>query len=315
VVTSAAPIITLDRVTKQFGEMKAIDAMSLEVPAGQIFGLIGPSGCGKTTLIRLLVGVLAPSEGDVRVFGQAPGRLTTRQRGQIGYTPQGFYLYPTLTVMENISFVAGLFGVPFWRRRERIKEILQFLELWDSRHRLGRDLSGGMQRRLALACALVHRPRLLLVDEPTAGLDPVLRQKIWEFLRALCTDGTSILVTTQYIDEATACDLVAVLSAGQLRALGTPAALRQRAMGGAAIDVEADEISRADQRAIRALPGVHATHWADEEGRLRVIVDDIATALPAIIQTLQERNVTVTSATPYEPTFDEVFMRIVGDHA
>jgi ABC-2 type transport system ATP-binding protein len=171
-----------------------------------------------------------------------------------------------------------------------------------------------MQRRLELACALVHRPSLLIVDEPTAGLDPVLRQRVWDYLRALCDEGTSILVTTQYIDEAANCDTVAVMRQGRVIAVDTPDALRRQAMGGAVIDLVAEDISRADQLALRALPGILAARWTGEEGGLRLIVDDLATATPAVIQELQSRGVTVVSANPYEPTFDEVFMKIVGAH-
>jgi ABC-2 type transport system ATP-binding protein len=308
----ATSVATLSNVTRRFGDVAAIDDVSLAVPGGQVFGLIGPSGCGKTTLIRLLLGVLAPTAGIVQIMGRAPEALTPAERARIGYTPQGFFLYPTLTVQENINFVAGLFGIPFWRRRRRIRELLEFLELWPARGRLARDLSGGMQRRLELACALVHRPSLLIVDEPTAGLDPVLRQRIWDYLRSLCDEGTSILVTTQYIDEATSCDTVAIMRKGQVIAVDTPDALRRQAMGGAVIDLVAENLSRADQVALRALPGIRSAVWTGEEGGLRLIVDDLATATPAVIQELQQRDVTVVSANPYEPTFDEVFMKIVG---
>ena len=314
-IKDAAPIATLSDVTKRFGDSVAIDDVNLAIPPGQIFGLIGPSGCGKTTLIRLLLGVLAPTEGIVQIMGLSPEHLSPAARVKIGYTPQGFVLYPTLTVWENLSFVAGLFGMPFWRRRRRMRELLEFLELWPARKRLARDLSGGMQRRLALACALVHRPIVLIVDEPTSGLDPVLRERIWDYLRNLCEQGTSILVTTQHIDEAALCDTVAVMRAGKVIAVGTPADLRQRAMGGAVIDLVAEDLSRADQLALRAMPGVSSVRWTGEEGGLRLIVDDVATATPAVIHTLQDRGVIVASATPYEPTFDEVFMKIVSDDA
>ena len=155
-MTTATPIVELSDVTKKFDDATVVDHLSMSVPSGQIFGLIGPSGCGKTTTIRLLVGVLAPTEGTVRVLGVEPSGFTTRHREQIGYTPQGFFLYPTLTVKENVSFVAGLFGMGWLKRRRRIKEVLQFLELWDERKRLARDISGGMQRRLELLLKLMY---------------------------------------------------------------------------------------------------------------------------------------------------------------
>lgn len=316
-VSPAAPIIELVNVTKSFGEnngTKAVDDVTLTVGGGQIFGLIGPSGCGKTTVIRLLLGIFSPTSGSLQVMGVEPQALTTRHRERIGYTPQGFYLYPTLTVFENTRFVAGLFGLNFIRQRRRSREVLQFLELWEARNRLARDLSGGMQRRLALACALLHEPTLLFVDEPTSGLDPMLRQKIWDELRELCNRGTSIFVTTQHIDEAAYCDNVAVLRAGKLLAVGAPATLRQQAMGGEIIDLEAEALGREDLQALRTLPGVHFVRWTEGDV-LRLVVDDAATMTPTIVAALQERGVNVISVNPYEATFDEVFMRIVASHA
>src|SRR5581483_1012514 len=153
---AAQPVVELDRVSKLFGETAAVAGLSMAIAGDQIFGLIGPSGCGKTTTIRLMLGVLAPTSGTVTVLGVNPTRFPTAIRERIGYEPQGFLLYPTLTVQENVRFIAGLFGLPWARRRKRIKDVLQFLELWDARKRLARDLSGGMKRRLALAGALVH---------------------------------------------------------------------------------------------------------------------------------------------------------------
>jgi ABC-2 type transport system ATP-binding protein len=312
---AAGPVATLSHVTKRFNGKTALDDVSLSIPGGQVVGLIGPSGCGKTTLIRLLLGILAPTKGTVLLMGREPAKLTPRERTLIGYAPQSLVLYPTLTVSENVNFVAGLYGLPFWRRRRRIHELLDFLGLWDKRRQLTRSLSGGEQRRLELACALIHRPPTVIVDEPTAGLDPVLRQRIWDYLRTLRESGTSIFVTTQNIDEATACDTVAVMRQGRVAAVDTPDELRRRAMGGAVIDLVAGNLSRADQVALQALPGVHAVRWTGEDGGLRLIVDDLSVATPLVIQTLQDRGVTVTSANPYEPSFDEVFMKIVGAHA
>jgi ABC-2 type transport system ATP-binding protein len=306
-----APIIELEDVVKRFDDTAVLDGMSLTVAPGQIHGLIGPSGCGKTTTVRLLIGVLAPTSGAVRVFGMEPRRFGTRQREQIGYTPQGFFLYPTLTVAENARFVAGLYGLGWLRRRRRVREVLTFLELWDARNRLARDISGGMQRRLELACALLHNPSLLIVDEPTAGLDPVLRAKIWDHLRALRDQGRSILITTQYIDEAVYCDTVAILNRGKVAAVGTPDELRRRAIG-EALEVEADRFTRDDIAALWQLPEVQSVERGGPRD-LRLLVDDTARATPAVTETLLSLGTHVTSVRPYVPTFDEVFMKIVAD--
>jgi ABC-2 type transport system ATP-binding protein len=202
----------------------------------------------------------------------------------------------------------------YFHRTRRVREVLQFLDLWEARNRLARDLSGGMQRRLALACALLHEPTVLFVDEPTAGLDPMLRQKIWDELRELCRLGASIFVTTQYIDETVYCDTVAVLSEGRLLAVGAPGELRQRAMGGEIIDLQIGSFSRDDLRELRELPGVRALRLVADDS-IRLVVVEAATRTPNVIAFLQERGVAVESATPYEASFDVVFMKIVADHA
>jgi len=304
----------LTNVTKSFGDLNAVDDMSLRVPHGQILGLIGPSGSGKTTAVRLLVGSLVPTTGVVRVLDADPIHLSPRQRARIGYTPQRSFLYPMLTARENVSFVAGLFGMGFIRRRRRIREVLRFLELWDARGRLARDLSGGMQRRLGLACALIHDPQLLVVDEPTAGLDPLLRQKIWEHLRTLKERGTTILVTTQYIDEAQQCDTVALLAHGRLIAVGSPGDLKRQAMGGEALDLTMGDVTPAQLAVLRALPEVRGMHWTDV-GALRVFVDDVAKSTPLLTRELERGGAQIAAIRPYEVTFDEVFRRLVDRHA
>jgi len=309
-MAAAAPIVELNQASKAFGGTVAVDRLSMAVAPGQVFGLIGPSGCGKTTTIRLLLGVLRPTSGSVAVMGSDPTHFSTRQREQIGYTPQGFFLYPTLTVYENMRFVAGLFGMGWWRRRTRIRQVLEFLELWDVRRRLARHLSGGMQRRLELACALVHEPTVIFVDEPTAGLDPVLRAKIWDLLRTLRDQGVTVFVTTQYIDEIEHCDNVGILDRGRLVAIGTPRALRRQAIGGEVVEVDAHDVSREAVTALRQLPSVKSIRWTD--GGLRVVVEDAAAATPAITETLQARGQVVEAVRPVVASFDDVFKRIVG---
>jgi len=311
---SPEPVADLAEVTKSFVGSDAVRDLSLSVRGGQIFGLIGPSGCGKTTTIRLLVGVLAPTKGQIRVMGSDPRRFTTSQRERIGYAPQGFFLYPTLTVKENLRFVASLFGIGWFARRRRVKRVLTFLELWDARKRLTRHLSGGMQRRLELACALVHDPTILFVDEPTTGLDPVLREKIWEYLRALRSEGRTVFVTTQLIDEIEHCDTVAIMNRGRLVATGSPAALRQQAMGGEVVEVEADGVTQDDLSRLRELPGIQRVQWTND-GALRVIADNAATATPAITAVLQRGGDRVAAVREFVPSFDEVFKQIVSSNA
>ena len=167
--------VVIERATKRFGDAIAVDDISLTVPSGTILGVIGPSGAGKTTTVRMLTGALSPTEGEVRVLGEDPRRFRRQTRERIGYMPQQFTLYPDLTARENVDFVASLFGVLWRTRHRRTREVLELVDLWDVRGRRAGDLSGGMQRRLELACALVHDPALLFLDEPTAGIDPLLR--------------------------------------------------------------------------------------------------------------------------------------------
>jgi len=188
--------------------------------------------------------------------------------------------------------------------------VLEFLELWDVRRRLARHLSGGMQRRLELACALVHEPTVIFVDEPTAGLDPVLRGKIWDLLRTLRDQGVTVFVTTQYIDEIEHCDNVGILDRGRLVAIGTPESLRRKAIGGEVVEVEARDVSREAVMALRQLPAVRSIRWTDVG--LRVVVEDAATATPAITETLQDRGQVVEAVRPVVASFDDVFKRIVG---
>jgi ABC-2 type transport system ATP-binding protein len=310
---AAPPIITVSGLTKSFDDATVIDGLSFEVTPGEICGLIGPSGCGKTTTVRLLLGLLKPSSGSVSVFGWDPTQFSSRQRERIGYTPQGFFLYPTLTVIENARFVAGLYGLGMFRRRRRIREVLQFLELWDARHRLARDVSGGMQRRLELACAMFHRPKLLFVDEPTAGLDPVLRAKVWDHLRALCDQGATVFVTTQYIDEAEYCDTVAILNQGRLAAHATPEELRRRALDGEEVEVQTDGVDRPTMVALLSLDGVQSVQRAGR-GRLLLTVDEASTTMPLITAALQQRHIAVHAVQPRVPSFEEVFMKIVESH-
>lgn len=304
-------MISAQGVSKAFGNTTVIDDLTLEIPAGQIYGLIGPSGCGKTTVVKMLMGVYAPSSGAVRVLGVPPVEFTTAHREQIGYTPQGFPLYPTLTVAENARFIAGLYGLGFMARRRRVRSVLEFLELWEARKRMARDISGGMQRRLTLACALIHEPMLLLVDEPTAGLDPVLREKIWGLLRTLRDQGVTIFVTTQYIDEASYCDTVAILNKGKLAAEGTPDELRRQALGGEIVTVDASGLDKDDVVALLRLKPVHMVEWVAPE-RLRLTVEEVATAIPEITDALRERGREIHAVRPEDTGFQEVFMKIVG---
>jgi ABC-2 type transport system ATP-binding protein len=306
----APPAVVMRGVGRTFGDFAAVTDVSLEVAEGTILGLIGPSGSGKTTVVRMLTGTLRPTSGELRVLGEEPGHFRRRTRERIGYLPQSFVLYPDLTARENVSFVAALYGL-FWRRRRaRVRAVLELVELWEFRDRRAGRLSGGMQRRLELACALVHEPTLLFMDEPTAGIDPVLRQTIWEELHRLRDAGRTLLITTQYVGEAEYCDRVAVLRQGRLAALDAPEALRRRALGGEVIEVETARLI--DGAPLAELDGITAVRQ-DGPRNLFVTVADAGEATPRVLDAIVAQGGEVISSREYRPSFDDVFARLLTD--
>jgi ABC-2 type transport system ATP-binding protein len=303
--------ISLDGVTKMFAGLTALRDVSLTVSRGTIVGLIGPSGAGKTTTIRLLTGALAPTRGTIRVLGEDPRHFRRGTRERIGYMPQLFSLYPDLTGSENVSFVASLFGLLWPRRRRRVREVLQTVDLYDARNRRASDMSGGMQRRLELATALVHEPALLFLDEPTAGIDPILRARIWEELHRLKAAGRTLVVTTQYVTEAEECDTVALVAHGRLIAMAEPEELRREATGGDIIEIEM--AGPFDGSALAELPRVR-TVAQDGPRTIRVTVDDAGEATPDILAAVAQAGGDVLSSREYRLSFDEVFAELVQRH-
>lgn len=304
----AHQIISVDGVTRRFGTLDAIRDVSFGISEGTILGLIGPSGSGKTTMIRMLTGTLGPTVGRISVMGEEPMRFSRRAREQLAYMPQLFSLYPDLTAEENVGFVAALFGISPFRRGRRIKRALEIVDLLHARRRLARDLSGGMQRRLELACAMVHEPSMLFIDEPTAGIDPMLRQSIWDELRALRKSGKTLLVTTQYVGEAEYADRVALLAEGELVALDDPAAMRQSVFGGEIIELETDRPITPD--ALAGVEGVERVRQLAPR-RLNVVTQDAGRTTPRIVEALGAAGVNVLDADEYQPSFDEVFAELV----
>jgi ABC-2 type transport system ATP-binding protein len=300
--------VVIDEVTKRFGDDVAVDGISLTVRTGTILGVIGPSGSGKTTTIRLLTGALAPTDGRVRVLGEDPRAFRRQTRERIGYMPQQFTLYPDLTARENVDFVASLFGILWRTRHRRTREVLQLVDLWDVRGRRAGRLSGGMQRRLELACALVHDPDLMFLDEPTAGIDPILRVRVWEELHRLRDEGGTLLVTTQYVNEAEACDMVALISGGRLIALAEPGDLRREAMGGDVVEIQTTHAF--DPAGLADLPMVRTIEQQGPNA-LRIRVDDASRAMPEVVEAIAQRGGEVASVSEARPSFDEVFAILV----
>lgn len=311
------PAIVYENVDLAFAPNAGVFDLTFTVPEGSIVGMIGPSGCGKTTTVRLALGLYAPQRGSIQVLQRTPTEFRAVDREQIGYMPQQFVLYPNLTVAENAEFVASLYGMTTIAIKARLREMLDFVELTDARNRLGSKLSGGMQRRLMLAGALMHDPRLLFADEPTAGIDPVLRGRFWDYFRRLRDEGRTLFVTTQYVGEAAYCDYVAVLRAGRLLALDPPAVLKKQVLGGEvmALTLHNPADTSTALATLRRFPAVHkAVRAADNEAQLLVTVEDAGERMPQILNLLADPagpNIRIDSAEEKPVSYDEVFIQLM----
>ena len=308
--------IRTHELTKKFGDQLAVDRVTMTIPRGSIFGFIGPSGCGKTTTMRLLLGIYQSTAGVVEVLGHSPDHFTTEDRQRIGYMPQIFVMYPDLTIWENLNFAASLYGMSL-RRHKRLHELLDLVELTGHEHKLARNISGGMRQRLSLAAALVHDPDIIFLDEPTAGIDPVLRNKFWEHFEHLKALGHTLFVTTQYVGEAAYCDYVGVMNSGRLLMVETPENLRRRALGGDVIIVKPNRILDYEEiRQLRDEPFVRDRKVTiNRDLSLQVVVDDTGTALPAIFNWMDDHGFEVESAGEYNPPFDDVFVMLLEQEA
>jgi ABC-2 type transport system ATP-binding protein len=307
-------MIQVRGVTKRFNDHAVVRDLNFDVMQGEIFGFIGPSGSGKTTTIRLLTGVYEPTEGQVRVMGVPPDHPSRRVQEKFGYMPQLFVLYPNLTVRENLNFAAAIYGMSAGTRRKRIKEMLDFVELGDARNRLAANVSGGMQRRIELAASLIHNPPLVFVDEPTAGIDPVLRGKFWEEFRRLRGEGRTLFVTTQYVGESEYCDRVGVIRNGRIIAVDTPLGLRRSAMGGDMVDIESNDLTPAAVYSISQNPQVIDVRPRSRTS-LRFHVEDAGSTIPVLMEAMNANNCSITNIAEYKPTFDEIFIELMNQDA
>lgn len=309
-------VIRSEALTKKFQDQIAVDNVSLGIPGGLIFGFIGPSGCGKTTTVRMLLGIYRPTSGLAEVLGEQPAKFSTKTRERIGYMPQMFMLEPGLNVWQNLSFAASLYGMGIGSRRRRLREVLELVELTGQERKKARKLSGGMLRRLSLAAALVHSPDLLFLDEPTAGIDPVLRQKFWGYFQELKSRGSTMFITTQYVAEAAYCDYVGVMMDGRLLAVETPENLKRIGLGGDLISLQYRGFMSSDQlEDLRNRPFIlNRSVKLLDDLTLHLVVEDAEEALPEILRWFEANAIGVEKAGKIEPTFDEVFVRIVEEH-
>ncbi len=304
-------VVDAQELTKAFGKETAVDALTMHVPRGSIFGFIGPSGCGKTTTVRLLTGIHKPTAGQVSVLGKNPVKFSKSDREKIGYLIQQFVLYPELTVWENLNFAASFYGVTLFRYG-RLNKLLDFVELKEDKGKLAGELSGGMKRRLSLAATLVHNPELLFLDEPTAGIDPLLRRKFWDYFKELQNQGRTLFITTQYVGEAAYCDLVGVMYEGRLLMVESPDGLRRTAFGGDVVRIKtAEHIPYDTRHNFERLPFVRGSIKVIDDQVIEVIVDDASTAIPELVEACKGEGITVETIEPFLPPFDDVFVRLI----
>lgn len=295
---------------KHFGSVQALDSIDLQIQSGEIIGIVGPSGSGKTTTIRLLLGLYEPSHGHVEVFDARSGDFSRVDRERIGYLPQHFLLYEDLTVTENLLFAAGIYGLGPRQRRDRIPRLLERLELTDAKDRLARDISGGMQRRVALAATLIHQPDLIVLDEPTAGLDPVLRESIWQMFAELRAQGASLVITTQYITETENCDRVILLNDGRIVASGAPEELRSQVFGGELVRLKSRDLTPELAVHLLSLDYVlRGQRTAPDE--IELVVEAAHEAIPRLNDEMRQMGFEIDELEEIQLSLDAVFVELV----
>jgi ABC-2 type transport system ATP-binding protein len=302
-----ATVIEAHGLSRRFGSVLAVDALDLSVARGEIFGLIGPDGAGKTTTLRLLAAIMNPTSGRASVLGLDTVRRAPRLKQHIGYMAQRFGLYGDLTVMENLRFFADLFGVGRVQRAERIARLLRVARLDEFRHRQAAHLSGGMQKKLALACTLIHTPELLLLDEPTTGIDPVSRREFWDILSELHLQGITLLISTPYMDEAERCSRVGLMDAGRLVACDTPRRIQAMTQGELVV-VWPGDLRRA-REVLRDLSGlIELQAYGDQ---LRILVEDAQAAMPEIRSALERDAILVRDMRRGQIRMEEAFISLL----
>ena len=302
-------VIQARGLTKRFGSLTAVNHLDLDVPRAMIYGFLGPNGSGKTTAIRMLCGLLTPTEGSAEVLGyEVPGDAN-RLKSRIGYMTQKFSLYGDLTVDENLGFIADVYAYPRKDRRARIDDLLDRYDLADRRRQLAGTMSGGQKQRLALAAAVLNRPELLLLDEPTSAVDPKSRRDFWAKLFALADAGTTILVSTHYMDEAERCHRLAILDHGTKVADGSPAEL-QASTGMTVIEVQVADTAGA-QRALVTLPEVRSVTQLGV--RLRVLVPEETQSPEQLVSSALGRQGLEASVNIVDPSLEDVFVAVTLD--
>lgn len=308
-MTELRAAVEVRSLGKRFGGVRAVDKLSFAAAPGEIFGLVGPDGAGKTTTMRMLAGVMTPDEGTALVAGFDVVRDPEGAKNRISYMPQRFGLYEDLTVDENIRFYADLFGIDRKTRGENAAKLLAVSGMSEFRKRLAGDLSGGMKQKLGLTCALIHRPRVILLDEPTTGVDPLSRRDFWRILYAMLSEGAAILAATAYLDEAERCHRLALMHEGRLLLCDSPHGLKSR-LPGAVLSIGSSPDARALEGALARCRGVTSILLRGDE--LRLVVDDPQRRIPELRERLEAAGLPFAAIVEVRPSVEDIFVATVG---
>jgi ABC-2 type transport system ATP-binding protein len=304
VTAPKSPIIKVQELTKMFGDFTAVDHVSFEVQPGEVVGYLGPNGSGKTTTIRMLCGLMRPTSGSIEILGVDVVNDPEAVKRHIGYMSQKFALYDDLTVRENLEFYLGVYDVPEEQEQARLGEIVEMAGLQGREDSLTIDLSGGWRQRLALGCALVHKPPLIFLDEPTSGVDPVARREFWDLIYQLASEGTTIFITTHYMDEAENCRRVGFMHSGRLLAFDTPSRLKAQYLTGEAWALDAAPLLEAVEKLSGMSGVVQARMFGDQA---MAIVQSKAWTQKKLKAELKQQGVSVAKIASVEPTLEDVF--------
>ena len=307
--SNKAPSVVVSDLVKKFGDFVAVDHISLQAYPGEVFGFLGPNGAGKSTTIRVLCGLLRPTSGQATVAGLDVARRPEAVRQKIGYMSQKFSLYNDLRVIENIRFFAGMYSVPDSVLSERVAWALEMAGLKGRESALTGTLAAGWKQRLALGCAVLHRPPILFLDEPTSGVDPISRRQFWELIHRMAAEGVTVFVTTHYMDEAEYCRRLVLIYQGRIVASGSPSELKTKNMKGELLLVEAEPVGEALELLQTGPDVLDAAIFGNT---IHAVVTRAAEAIPALGRYLSERRIAVSKIEPISPTLEDVFVALTG---
>jgi ABC-2 type transport system ATP-binding protein len=299
--------VVVENLVKQFGDFVAVDHINLSTRKGEVFGFLGPNGAGKSTTIRMLCGLLTPTSGRAQVAGYDVGREPESVRQNIGYMSQKFSLYNDLKVIENIRLFAGLYSVPSNQRRERIEWALEMANLKGQENLITATLPGGWKQRLALGCAMLHKPPIIFLDEPTSGVDPISRRQFWDLIHRTAEEGVTIFVTTHYMEEAEYCNRLALIFRGKMVALGTPSELKRKSMKGELLLVECEPLGKAVEVLQSAPDVIDAAVFGNA---LHLVVKDAEAAVPQVRKYLSDHGIAVGHIEKIRPSLEDVFVSL-----